>query len=182
MPEDIAILASKRFYVKFINLEQASDGPEPGATVEFTKGTHRFALYDDRIHCLPGVLLAEDVDQVPNVLEALVNFWRNAGLKAEATRSQPGANEMARQVIGRLSIMGTIRLDRARDVNATSATYPVFRDATLPSGERVSQLSGHRKRWDLQIIGDASPDTPFGLVTDSKELNDARHSKLVPLG
>jgi len=181
-PEDVAILASKRFYVRFTNTEQPADGPEPGATVEFCKGTFRFALYDGRLHCLPGVLLAEDVGQVPNAKDALVNFFRNAGLPMEANRSQPGARDMAIGVLTRLSLMGQMTTDPKQPPVGTSATYPIFSDSKLPTGETVSQLSGRRKRWGLDIISEAKPDTPFGIVTDEKELSNARHSSLVPLG
>lgn len=181
LPEDVAILASKRFYVKFINLEQPADGPEPGATAEFTKGTFGFALYDGRIHCLPGALLAESIEQVPQVLEALTTFFRNAGLPLAKTPRVPGAGDMARSVIARLSIMGQIAVDKTRQVN-TSATYPIFSDVKLPTGEQVSRLTAVRKRWDLQVIGEAAPDTPFGLVTDPQEIDNARNSQLVPLG
>ena len=182
LPEDVAILASKRWYVKFTNMEQPQDGAEPGASVDFTKGTFRFTLYDDRIHCLPGVLLAEDIEQVPQVFEALKTFFTNAGLPLKPTPRMPGAEDMAKSVIARLSVMGTIRLDDRRDQNATSATYPVFSDATLPSGEKISRLTATKARWKFERISEAKPDSPFGLVTDTQELSHARHSHLVPLG
>ena len=182
LPEDVAILASKRWYVKFTNMEQPREDGMPGATVSFVKGTHKFTLYDGKIHCLPGVLLAEDVEQVPNVLQALTVFFNKHGLPMQDIPSKPTAPEMAKGVIARLSIMGQIRLDAKRDHNATSATFPVFEDVKTSTGETVSRLTRTDARWQLHRLGEANPDTPFGLTTDTEELQHARGTELVHLG
>lgn len=182
LPEDVAILASKRWYVRFTNLEQPRDDISKGATVDFVKGTHKFSLYDDQIHCLPGVFLAQDIEQVKPVYDAVVNFYVSTGMPKQDKGRVLGAESVAKGVMARLSLMGHMHLSKEHSQVATSGTFPVFSDVQLPSGERISRLTATQPRWLFERISEAAPDTPFGLVSDVKELEDARRSELVPLG
>lgn len=168
LPEDVAIIASKRFYVKFINREEGGKDGVPGADLRFTKGTFAFHLYDERWHVLPACVVAEDVQQIPEVKARLMEFFASAGLPSRQKGKTPSAEGMAIDVLNRCSIV-------------KHCTTPIFRDKELPTGEKISVLAGSQGRFHLQI-GSEAGNRPFGVVTDEKELKHATDKELVPLG
>lgn len=60
-PETLAIRASKKVYVEFLNLENPADDDGPGASLEFNPGPdYYFKMYDGRKHVMPEILVSAD--------------------------------------------------------------------------------------------------------------------------
>jgi len=144
--ENIAILASKKVRVRFLNREDGGGAGEVGADVTFLKGSFRFHLYDGQEHLLPECLIVESIDEIPNVLEKVVNFFVATGMK------KGRAEDTAKGVLRRMSLY-------------ISCRNPVYADVKLPGGETVSKIVQWIPRFDFKISKQDVPEhADFGPV------------------
>lgn len=144
--ENIAILASKKVRARFLNREDSGGPDEMGADVTFLKGSFRFHLYDGRDHILPECLIVESIEEIPDVLEKVVNFYAATGMK------KPQAEETAKGVLRRMSL-------------PLSCQNPVYADVKMPSGETVPRIIRWVPRFEFKVSREEVPkNAEFGPV------------------
>ena len=145
--ENVAILASKKVRVKFLNRESPSDANEPGDDISFNKGGFHFHLYDDKDHILPECLIVEDINEIPDVLRRVTEFFSVLpGMNAQK------AATTAKEVLERLSL-------------SISCQNPVYGVTTLPSGEQISNIVGWKRRFEfIRRATEVPKDAEFGAV------------------
>ena len=145
-PENIAILASPKVRVKFLNLEDSGGPDGDGADLTFIKGTFRFHLFHGVEHILPECLVVEDIEELPQVMEKVVNFYAATGMKKHK------AEETAKGVMRRLSL-------------PISCKNPVYGEKTLPGGEKVSAIVRWVSRFEFKKSNQPVPKhAEFGAV------------------
>jgi len=144
-PENVAIIASKKKYVVFINRENSGADGEMGADVQLLKGDYAFHLWDGMKHVLPECLVAEVPEAIPEVFDRLTEFFVTCGMKPKRAREQ------ASETLKRLSLR-------------TSCQNPIYADVKTARGEKISQRVGSQGRFSFEVIGDAPATEPFGLV------------------
>lgn len=145
--ENVAIIASKKVQVKFLNRESPSTSDEPGDDISFNKGGFHFHLYDDKDHILPECLIVEDIEEIPEVLARVTEFFSVLpGMNAQK------AKDTAKGVLERLSL-------------PISCQNPVYGMKTLPSGEQLSVIVGWRRRFEfIRRNVEVPKDAEFGAV------------------
>lgn len=153
-PENLAILASPKVRVKFLNREDSGGTDEMGADVTFIKGTFRFHLWDGKEHILPACLVAEDDNELPEVTEKVTNFYAALGM------NKAKASQVALGVMQRLSL-------------PISCQYPVYADVKKPTGETVSEVVGWRRRFEFIPSKNPVPkNAEFGVIE-----SEVKHAK-----
>jgi len=145
-PETIAILASRKVRVRFLNREDSGGTDGDGADIVFLKGPMKFHLWDGKEHILPECLIIEREDQIPDVTEKVVQFFSALGLKKEK------ATDAAKGVMKRLSLQ-------------LSCLRPQYGNQTLPGGEVVSAIIGWSRRFEfVPCQGPIPDDAEFGVI------------------
>lgn len=150
--EDVAILASKKVRVVFLNREDGGGPDEAGADVVFQKGSFHFHLFDGLEHILPECLLVESIDEIPEIQEKVVAFFAATGMKVQK------ATEVAKGVLQRLSL-------------PISCKNPVYEDRKTQNGETVSSIVRWYPRFAFTVSRQPVPENAeFGPV-ESEVLN-----------
>jgi len=145
-PENIAILASKKVRVRFLNREDPPGEDGVGTDITFRKGGFEFHLWDDKDHILPECLVVEAIEEIPEVTEKVKAFFVASGMKP------PKAEETAKGVMRRLSLPITCQ-------------KPIYAEKKLATGETVSQIVSWRRRFDFIHSKNETPkNAEFGVV------------------